>query len=141
VKTPAHGPKDLVADAKPSWWQGQRVSLATTAGHDGLLGASVAQSASHPDLQQASGVFARAARTVEADAPPTVHTDGGPATPGAWQTLFPHITVIWCFLPAFLTIRDRATKALHEWFTRVQTRVWEAYHAPNTRACAQRLRR
>jgi len=131
-----------VADEKHSWLQGQRVSIATTAGHDGMLGASVAQSASQPDLQQAYGVFAREARTVEADdTPHTVNTDGWPATQGAWQVLFPHITVILCFLHALLKMRDRATKALHELFELVQTRVWEAYHAPNKRAFAQRLRR
>jgi len=116
--------------------------MATTAGHDGMLGASVAQSASQPDLQQAYGVFALEARTVEADdTPHTVNTDGWPATQGAWQVLFPHITVILCFLHALLKMRDRATKALHELFELVQTRVWEAYHAPNKRAFAQRLRR
>ena len=49
VKNPARFPKDLVADAKPSWLKGQRVYLATTAAKDCLLGASVAQSASQKD--------------------------------------------------------------------------------------------
>ncbi len=51
VKTPAHLPQDLVADEKHSWLQGQRVYIATTAGRDCILGASVAKSASQPDLQ------------------------------------------------------------------------------------------
>ena len=53
VKTAEHLPKDLVADEKHSWLKGQRVSIATTAGSDGMLGASVARSASQSDLQQA----------------------------------------------------------------------------------------
>ncbi len=87
--------------------------------------------------------FLPAKRTaVDADyTPHTVNTDGWPATQGAWKALFPHITVILCFLHAFLKIRDRATKALHECFELVQTRVWEAYHAPSKRAFSQRLRR
>jgi hypothetical protein len=46
VKSPEPFPKDLVADEKQSWLQGARVSIATTAAHDCLLGASVAPSAS-----------------------------------------------------------------------------------------------
>ena len=70
-----------------------------------------------------------------------MNTDGWQATQGAWKALFPHITVILCFLHAFLKIRDRATKALGAVFAQVQERVWEAYHAPSKRAFAQRLRR
>jgi hypothetical protein len=142
VKTAAHFPKAVVADEKHSWLQGQRVSIATTAGHDCILGASVAPSASPSDVQLAYGLFAREARAVEeAYAPHTGNTDGWQAPQGAWQALFPTITVIFCFLHAFLKIRDRATKALSPIFARVQERVWEAYHAPNTRAFSQRLRR
>ncbi len=46
VKPPEPCPQGLVADATQSGWQGERVSLATTAAHAGLLGASVAPSAS-----------------------------------------------------------------------------------------------
>ena len=70
-----------------------------------------------------------------------MNTDGWQATQGAWKALFPHITVILCFLHAFLKIRDRATKALGAVFAQVQERVWEAYHAPSKRAFSQRLRR
>jgi hypothetical protein len=46
VKKPERLPQDLVADAKHRWLKGERVSIATTAATDGILGASVAQSAS-----------------------------------------------------------------------------------------------
>jgi hypothetical protein len=130
VKTAAHVPKDLVADEKHSWLQGQRVYIATTAGRDCILGASVSTSASQRDLHQAYGIFAGEAQSVEKDyAPETVNTDGWPATQGAWKALFPNITVILCFLHAFLKIRDRATQALGTVFAPIQERVWEAYHA------------
>ena len=142
VKPPEHVPKDLVADEKHRWLKGERVYIATTAAQDGLLGASVAPSAAQKDLEKASGVFATAAQAVDAEyTPETVNTDGWQATQGAWKALFTHITVLRCFLHAFLTIRDRATKTLGDLFTQVQARVWEAYHAPSKRAFSQRLRR
>ena len=131
-----------MADEKHSGWKGARVYIATTAAHDSLLGASVAPSASHADLEKADGVFASDAQVVEADdAPETVNTDGWQATQGAWQALFPQITVILCLLQAFLTLRDRAPKTLGDAFAQVQKRGWEAYHAPSKRAFSQRLRR
>ena len=142
VKIAEHLPTDLVADEKHSWLKGKRVYIATTAGQDCILGASVAQSASQPDLTQAYGIFAGEAQTVEVDyTPQTVNTDGWHATQGAWKALFPKITVLLCFLHAFLKIRDRATQALRPVFEQVQDRVWEAYHAPSKRMFSQRLRR
>jgi hypothetical protein len=142
VKNPERFPKDLVADEKQSWLKGERVYIATTAAQDCILGASVAPSASQADLEKAYGVFASEARTLDATyAPQTVNTDGWQATQGAWKALCTHITGILCFLHAFLTLRDRATKTLGGVFAQVQKRVWEAYHAPSKRAFSQRLRR
>jgi hypothetical protein len=142
VKSPERLPKDLVADEKHSWLKGQRVYIATTAAKECILGASVAPSASQTDLEKAYGVFASEAQAVDAEyAPETVNTDGWPATQNAWHALFHQITVILCFLHAFIKIRDRAKKAFGELGQEVQKRVWEAYHAPSKRAFAQRLRR
>jgi len=142
VQTAEPFPKDLVADDKQRWWKGPRVSLATTAGRDGMLGASVAPSATPPDVKQASGPFAHDATGLEEeDAPHTVPTDGWQATPGAWTALCPNLPVLCCFLHALLTIRDRATKALGAVCAQGQERVWEAYHAPSTRALSPRVRR
>jgi hypothetical protein len=74
-------------------------------------------------------------------APQTVNTEGWQAMQGAWKALFTHITVILCFLHAFLKIWDRATNTLGEPFAQVQKRVWEVYHVPSKRAFSQRLRR
>jgi hypothetical protein len=142
VKNPERLPQDWVADEKHSGLQGERVYIAPTAAHDCLLGASVAPSASQADLEKAYGVFASAAQVLDADyAPETSNTAGWQATQGAWKALCTHITVILCFLHAFLKIRDRATKALGESFAQVQKRGWEADNAPNKRAFSQRLRR
>lgn len=142
VQAVEYFPKDLVADENHRWLKGQRVSSATTAGRDCIVGASVAPSASPPDLRHAYGIFAQEATALEESyAPHPVNTDGWQATQGAWKALCPNITVIGCFLHAFLTIRDRATQALGMLFAQVQERVWEAYHAPSTRAFSQRVRR
>ena len=49
------------------------------------------------------------------------------------------MVILLCFLHAWLKIWDRA-KHLKEQFAEVSRRVWEAYHAPNRRSFAQRLR-
>ncbi len=54
--------------------------------------------------------------------------------------MFPTITVILCFLHAFINIRDRC-KSWGERFYPIGERVWGAYHAPTKRAFTQRLRR
>ena len=122
--------------------QGKRVSIATPAAKDCILGASVAPSASQPALEKASGIFASDAQALDgADAPDTVHSDGWPATHTAGHALCNQIPVILCFLHALSNIRARAQKACGELGHEVQKRVWDAYHAPSKRACAQRLRR
>jgi hypothetical protein len=116
--------------------------MATTAGQDCLLGASVATSASQVDLTQAYGLLAKEARDVDPTyAPASVNTDGWQATQGAWKALFSNIRVILCFLHAFLKVRDRATQALAGAFKQVGEQIWDAYEAPTKRGFAQRLRR
>ncbi len=142
VKTPDVLPQDLVADEKHTRLGGEKAYLATTAGGGCLLGASVARAASEPALTLAYGVFADEAKSLAPDyAPQTVNTDGWSATQAAWKTLFPTVTVILCFLHAFLKVRDRATQALTESFEGIRERIWNAYHAPTKAAFAQRLRR
>jgi hypothetical protein len=142
VKAPERLPQDLVADEKHTRLVGQNVFIATTAGAGCILGAAVTDEASQAALGDAYGVFADEARSVDPDyAPETVNTDGWAATQAAWQALFPTITVILCFLHAFLKIRQRATRALSAWFEPVREKVWHAYHAPSKGAFSQRLRR
>ena len=127
VKHPERCPTAWVAEAQPRGWQGARVAIAPTAAPACLLGASLAPAASQADGAKASGVVARAAPGVEAaSAPQTVQTDGGQATPGAWQALCPPMTILLSLLPAWLTIRDRATQTVGEAVAQGPKRGWEA---------------
>ena len=74
-------------------------------------------------------------------APETVNTDGWPAPQHAWKALFNQITVILCFLHAWIKIRDRAKKAFGALGHEVQKRVWEVDRGKSKRAFSQRLRR
>ncbi|MBV8318807.1 MAG: hypothetical protein JOZ63_07235 [Planctomycetaceae bacterium] len=50
------------------------------------------------------------------------------------------MVILLCFLHGWLKIRDRA-KHLKDLFADVSRRIWNAYHAPDRRCFAQRLRR
>jgi hypothetical protein len=135
-------PRHLAADEKHTTLAGKKkVYLAATAGSGCCLGMALAPSADGDDLTKAYGVFCQEARHLDPEyQPETVNTDGWPATQAAWRTLFNGVTIILCFLHAFLKIRERA-KHLKEIFETLRERIWEAYHAPETRSFSQRLRR
>ncbi len=129
VKHAAHLPSDVLADEKHTRLNGEKAYVATTVGHECVLGASIARHADATDLQEAYGHFKTEARNVQATyQPQTVNTDGWSGTQTAWQALFPHIVLILCFLHGFLKIRDRC-KRLKTHFQMICTRVWETYHA------------
>ena len=91
-------------------------------------------------MTAAYAVFREEARNVQSDyAPKTVNTDGWKGTQAAWKVLFPAIAIVQCFLHGWLKIRDRA-KHLGESFAEISQRVWDAYHAPDRRTFAQRIR-
>jgi hypothetical protein len=134
-------PRHLVADEKHTTLAGKRAYLAATAGGGCCLGAALAESAGNDDLEAADGVSRDEARHLDPEySPETVNTDGWPATQAAWRALFRGVTLILCFLHAFLKIRDRA-KHLGETFDALREQVWGAYHAPDARSFSQRLRR
>ena len=134
-------PRHLVADEKHTTLGGEKVYLAATAGGGCCLGLALAEAAGNDDLEAAYGVFRDEARRLDPEyRPEAVNTDGWPATQTAWRALFQGVTIIVCFLHAFLKIRDRA-KHLKETFAELSRRVWEAYHAPDARTFSQRLRR
>jgi hypothetical protein len=141
VQAAEHLPRHLVADEKHTTRGGEKVYLAATAGSGCCLGLAVAETAGNDHLEAAYGVFRDEARRLDPEyRPETVNTDGGPATQAAWQALFKGVTIILCFLHAFLKIRDRA-QHLKETFHALSEQVWGAYHAPNARSFSQRLRR
>ena len=88
---------------------GEKVYLAATAGGGCCLGMALAETAGTDDLTEAYGVFRDEARRLDPEyRPETVNTDGWPATQAAWRALFKGVTLILCFLHAFLKIRERA---------------------------------
>ncbi len=133
IRDPAQLPEHLAADEHHADWAGQKGYLATTVGGGCILGVALTSSADDDHLREAYGVFAAEARDVEPEyAPETVNTDGWAATRNAFQSLFPTIAVVLCFLHGFLKIRDRCRKA-HE----LHHRVWDVYRA----ATAEEFRR
>jgi hypothetical protein len=137
-------PRHLVADEKHTTLienKTRKVYLAATAGGGCCLGLALAETAGADDLTKAYGVFRDEARRLDPDyRPETVNTDGWSATQAAWRALFKGVTLILCFLHAFLKIRERAVH-LKEGFDTLRERVWGAYHAPDARSFSQRLRR
>ena len=133
-------PEHLLADEHHQVRDGQKIYIATTVADGCCLGAEPAETAGTDDLKAASGVFKDAVRNVTPEyVPQTVRTDGWKGMQAAWKALFPTVVIPLCFLHAWLKIRDRA-KHWKEQFAEVSRRVWEAYHAPDRRSFAPRLR-
>jgi hypothetical protein len=129
VKDPDKLPEHLLADEKHTRFNGEKAYIATTVAEDCVLGASLALAADEAQLTEAYGHFKQEAQHLDPDyQPQTVNTDGWSATQLAWQALFPAVTLILCFLHAFLSIRSRA-KHLKEVWNEIQQRVWDIYHA------------
>jgi hypothetical protein len=131
IKDPKSLPDHLLADEKHTRLNGEKAYIATTVAADCVLGVSVTIAADEEHLTEAYGHFKQEARHIDPDyQPQTVNTDGWSPTQLAWQTLFPAIAIILCFLHSFLSIRSRA-KHLKDTFQAIQQRVWDIYHAPN----------
>jgi hypothetical protein len=134
-------PNHLLADEHHQTRDGVKNYVATTVGGGGCLGAELTETADAAALQEGYGVFKQEAQNVQAEyAPTTVNVDGWAATRQAWQVLFPLVMILRCFLHGWLSIRDRA-QHLGAVFQQLSEKVWHAYHAPNRRCLAQRLRR
>ncbi len=128
VKDPTKLPEHLLADEKHARFNGEKAYIATTAGEDCVLGVSITLQADTAHLKEAYGHFKREAQQLlPGYAPKTVNTDGWTATQNAWQSLFPLIVVIQCFLHAFLTIRTRCKRLAD--FPEIKQRVWDIYRA------------
>jgi hypothetical protein len=133
-------PEHLLADEHHQPLDGEKVFIATTVGSGCCLGAEPAAAAGTEELKAAYSAFYDEVQDVAPEyVPKTVSTDGWKSTQAAWKALFPKVVILLCFLHSWLKIRDRA-KHLKELFAEVSRRVWEAYHAPDRRSLAQRLR-
>lgn len=132
IKEPSCLPKDLLADEKHTHFNGEKAYIATTVGADCVLGASLSLAADESALTRAYGYFQTEAQLIDPDyQPQTVNTDGWVATQKAWQTLFASITIIQCFLHAFIKIRDRTKKRYKAIYADIQQQVWDIYQAAN----------
>ena len=72
--------------------------------------------------------------------PETVCCDNWQAALNAWKSLFPHITIIMCFLHRVLKIMKRGKKMGLE-LSEALDRAWNTYHAETKMQFRQRLRR
>lgn len=132
-------PQDLLADEKHTYFNGHKAYIATTVGHDCVLGASLILGADEKSLTKAYGCFKTEAQNVTPGyEPETVNTDGWDATQSAWRTLFTQITVILCFLHSFIKIRARC-KRMKDLYGEIKTRVWETYRAIDAAAFTQKI--
>jgi len=146
VGTTIHHPdrlsEDVLADEHHTRIKGQKAYIATTIASGCILGVEATLSACEKALKKAYQVFKDEAQYLKATyQPKTVNTDGWFATQNVWQTLFPAIFVVECFLHAYLKVRDRATKKLVEFFETAADKIWQCYTADSKRSLSQRLRR
>lgn len=142
IHHPRHLPEHVLADEHHTRIRGQKAYIATTIAHGCILGVEATLSACEQVLKKAYQVFKDEAVYLKATyQPKTVNTDGWFATQNVWQTLFPAIFVIECFLHAYLKVRDRATQKLAEFFETAADKIWQSYQAASKRVFSQRLRR
>ena len=133
-------PEHLLADEHHQTRNGGKNYVATTVGAGCCLGAALAPTANADDLTTAYAVFQQEAQDVRNGyQPETVSVDGWAATHQAWQALFPLVVLLRCFLHGWLNLRSRGK--LSTSFAELSRRAWAAYHAPDRRSFAQRLRR
>jgi hypothetical protein len=133
-------PEHLLADEHHQPRGGTKNYIATTVAAGCCLGAALAQTAGTEDLEKAYGVFKEEARDVQPGyTPVSVSVDGWASTHQAWRALFGLVVLLRCFLHGWLNIRSRGK--LSEAFFELSGKVWHAYHAPDRRSFAQRLRR
>jgi len=135
-------PTDLLADEHHIRVSGKKSYVATTSGANCFLGMAVCSKADEASLKMAYGDFKEEAKDLNIDYQPnTVNTDGWWATQNAWQSLYPKIKVIECFLHAFLKVRDRATKQFKDHFEIAADKIWNCYRALSKASLAQQIRR
>ncbi len=141
VKDSLEMPVHLVADEKHSWLSGERVYLPTTAAKGCILGVDVVKNCDAQSLTQGDQTFRDEAININPDYQAiTVNTDGWEATQQAWQTLFPKISLIACFLHLVLSIQRRCRRN-QPLFGSITARLWKTYKASTKGQFAQRLRR
>ncbi len=126
-------PEHYVADEKITFFHGSEASVTMTAAQECVWGISISLSEAQTGLQTAYGNFATEARLLRPDfEPKSVVIDGWAATRNAWQTLFPSITLILCFLHGVLKVGS-CTKNLKEQWAEIRKMLWDAYKATDAK--------
>lgn len=134
-------PPHLSADEKHTRYKGNKAYLAVTAASGCIFGSELCKNAGHEELKSGYGVFqAEVAHHLPDYAPQTVTLDGWDATRSAWESLFPGIVWILCFLHEVIKVRDLCRSQPLLWGS-LREKLWHVYHAVNKREFAQRLRR
>lgn len=142
IKNPDDIPQHLGADEKHTWILGDKVYVATSVGHECILGVSIAKNAGEDALKEAYGVFKDEAQCLKPTyTPTTVNMDGWKPTRNAWSFLFSTAVIIYCFLHVFIKIRDRAKKKYKDLFIKAASKLWDCYRAENKPAFSQQIRR
>jgi hypothetical protein len=130
VKEAALLSTNLLADEKHVRFNGEKGYIATTVGADCVLGASLSLAADEPSLTTSYSYFKEEAQRLDPEyMPDTVNSDGWLPTQKAWQALFATITLVQCFLHAFIKIRNRTKKRYKEIYAEIQQQVWDIYQA------------
>jgi hypothetical protein len=112
VKDAEKLPLDLVADQKHTSVLGEKVYGAMTVGGNCILGASLCEGADEQNLTEGYKVFKEEVHNLNPSyQPETVNLDGWDATSLSWKTLFPTISIMLCFLHAFLSVRNVSKKS------------------------------
>ena len=142
IRDPEDIPKHLAADEKHTRISGEKTYVATTVGGGCILGADVSRDAGEQALTDAYQTYKNEARSLNpAYSPETVNMDGWKATRKAWQSLFPAVVIICCFLHVFIKIRDRAKKKYRDIYENVASKLWDCYRAESKGSFGQRIRR
>ena len=134
-------PPRLNADEKHTQYQGKKAYLAVTAAEGCILGSELCKGAGHEELKAGYGVFqTEVAHHLPHYVPETVTIDGWEATRSAWESLFPQIAWILCFLHEVIKVRDLCRSQTLLWHS-LRKKLWHIYHGASKREFAQRLRR
>ena len=133
-------PEHLLADEHHQTRDGDKDYIATVVGRGCCLGAALSPTANADDLTTAYGAFKQGARDIkDGDRPRTVRADGRASPPQAWRALFPLGVLLRCFRHGWLNLRRRGKRCAAS--PELSAGVREAYHAPDRRCFAERLRR
>lgn len=120
-------PVHLASDEKIRFHNGKEVYIGLTSSQDCVLGAELPLTENTIGLQEAYKVFKTKALDYQQNyCPLSVNLDGWKATNQAWRNLFPTITIILCFLHAYLKIRG-VGKSLKEKFYEIGDQIWTVY--------------